>query len=53
MTNATTKAIAHVLRRWHENEPKPAQVIDFAAARREREHRKPTPPQAPNGGRAA
>jgi hypothetical protein len=54
--DATTKAIAHVLRQWHENEPKPAQVIDLAAVRQKRErerflrtYTKPMPP----GGRAA
>ncbi len=54
--DGTTKAIAHVLRQWHENEPKPAQVIDLAKVRRERDRKdwlrtytKPMPP----GGRAA
>ena len=35
--DATTRAIAEVLRRWHESEPKPAQVIDLAAERQKRQ----------------
>lgn len=55
--DVTTRAIAYVLRQWHENEPKPAQIIDFAAARQEHlrarasnRHGKPMPPR---GGAAA
>lgn len=54
MTDATTKAIAETLRRWHEAPS--AQVIDFAAARERlrqkralrylRRPRHPEPPKA-------
>lgn len=56
MTNATTKAIAEALRRWHEAPS--AQVIDFFKAREQLRQRRairylrrprgtePTPPKA-------
>ena len=47
--DANTKAIAEVLRRWHEAPS--AKVIDFAAERKRRQERRyqvprPTPPRA-------
>lgn len=50
MINATTRAIAHALRLWHEAPS--AEVIDLAAERQKREQRaertplRPTPPEA-------
>lgn len=35
--DANTKAIAEVLRRWHEAEPKTARIYDMAEARKRRE----------------
>lgn len=52
--DATTRAIAYVLRLWHENERPPATVTDLQQYRQQKaaQERKRAP-QPPRGGQAA